>query len=159
MLHVSTKNLLFNPSILSNNTDFEILNIVGDYCDLVTLLQRKLNYGKSGDSILDVLDSFYRKCRKQGKFLVIAIDEFGKVLEHAAKNNPEKELYFLQKLAEYVNEHSRQIILLTTLHQNFGSYAKNLSEEQRNEWKKVKGRFKPVRTTCQPLSNTTQKWI
>lgn len=146
----TSKNLLFNPSILSDKTNFEILNIVGDYCDLVTLLQRKLNYGKSGDSVLDALDSFYKKCRKQGKFLVIAIDEFGKVLEHAAKNNPEKELYFLQKLAEYVNEPSRQIILLTTLHQNFGSYAKNLSEEQRNEWKKVKGRFKEI-TFVEPI--------
>lgn len=146
----TSKNLLFNPSILSDKANFEILNIVGDYCDLVTLLQRKLNYGKSGDSVLDALDSFYKKCRKQGKILVIAIDEFGKVLEHAAKNNPEKELYFLQKLAEYVNESSRQIILLTTLHQNFGSYAKNLSEEQRNEWKKVKGRFKEI-TFVEPI--------
>lgn len=146
----TSKNLLFNPSILSDKANFEILNIVGDYCDLVTLLQRKLNYGKSGDSVLDALDSFYKKCRKQGKVLVIAIDEFGKVLEHAAKNNPEKELYFLQKLAEYVNEPSRQIILLTTLHQNFGSYAKNLSEEQRNEWKKVKGRFKEI-TFVEPI--------
>lgn len=146
----TSKNLLFNPSILSDKANFEILNIVGDYCDLVTLLQLKLNYGKSGDSVLDALDSFYKKCRKQGKFLVIAIDEFGKVLEHAAKNNPEKELYFLQKLAEYINESSRQIILLTTLHQNFGSYAKNLSEEQRNEWKKVKGRFKEI-TFVEPI--------
>ena len=146
----TSKNLLFNPSILSDKANFEILNIVGDYCDLVTLLQRKLNYGKSGDSVLDALDSFYKKCRKQGKILVIAIDEFGKVLEHAAKNNPEKELYFLQKLAEYINESSRQIILLTTLHQNFGSYAKNLSEEQRNEWKKVKGRFKEI-TFVEPI--------
>lgn len=150
MQQSTSKNLLFNSSILSNNANYEILNIVGDYCELVTLLQHKLNYGKSGDSVLDALDSFYRKCRKQGKFLVIAIDEFGKVLEHAAKNNPEKELYFLQKLAEYVNEPSRQILLLTTLHQNFGSYAKNLSEEQRNEWKKVKGRFKEI-TFVEPI--------
>ena len=33
-----------------------------DYCDLVTLLQRKLNYGKSGESVLDALDSFYKIC-------------------------------------------------------------------------------------------------
>ncbi len=42
------------------------------------------------------------------------------VLEHAAKNNPERELYFMQKLAEFVNVPSRNILLfLTTLHQNF----------------------------------------
>ena len=143
-------NLLFNPTILSSEADYEILNIVGDYCDMATLLQRKLNQGKSDDSVLDTLDAFYRKCQKQRKFLAIVIDEFGKVLEHAAKNNPEKELYFLQKLAEYANEPSRQILLLTTLHQNFSSYANGLREEQRNEWKKVKGRFKEI-TFVEPI--------
>ena len=75
---------------------------------------------------------------------MIVVDEFGKVLEHAAKNNPEQELYFMQKLAEFVNVPSRQILLLTTLHQNFSSYARGLSEAQRNEWTKVKGRFKEI---------------
>ena len=71
--------------------------------------------------------------------MFIFIDEFGKILEHAANNNPEKELYFLQTLAEFVNVSSRNVILITTLHQNFGSYAHKLTETQRNEWLKVKG--------------------
>lgn len=102
------------------------------------------------NSVLDELKSYYNKCQKQGKFLLIVIDEFGKVLEHAAKNNPEKELYFMQKLAEFVNVPSRQILLLTTLHQNFSAYAKGLTEVQVNEWKKVKGRFKEV-TFVEPI--------
>ena len=148
--HTAKKPLLFDPKTLSDVTDYEILNIVGDYCELLTLLQRKLNNTKSGDSVIDTLDRYYKSCKKQGKFLVIVIDEFGKILEHAAKNNPEKELYFLQQFAEYVNDSSRQILLLTTLHQNFGSYAKSLTEEQKNEWRKVKGRFMEV-TFVEPI--------
>lgn len=144
------KPLLFDSRTLSEAKDYEVLNIVGDYCELLTLLQKKLDFVNSGESIIDALNRYYKKCQKQGKFLVIVIDEFGKILEHAAKNNPEKELYFLQQFAEYVNHPSRQILLLTTLHQNFGSYAKNLTEEQKNEWKKVKGRFKEV-TFAEPI--------
>ena len=144
LLRNKQKPLLFDPCTLSDATSYEILNIVGDYCELLTILQRKLKNVKSGESIIDALNRYYKECQKQGKFLVIAIDEFGKILEHAAKNNPEKELYFLQQFAEYINDPSRQILLLTTLHQNFGSYAKNLTEEQKNEWKKVKGRFMEV---------------
>lgn len=50
----------------------------------------------------------------------------------------------MQTLAEFVNVPSRNVILITTLHQNFGTYAHKLSETQRNEWLKVKGRFKEL---------------
>ena len=90
------------------------------------------------------LSEYCAKLKKENKFLFIVVDEFGKILEHAAKNNPERELYFLQKLAEFVNVPTRNIILLTTLHQNFSAYAGNLTESQRNEWLKVKGRYKEL---------------
>ncbi len=144
------KPFLIDSKILLKSSDIEIKNIVGDYADLSTLLRRSLNVENTTNSVLDELKSYFNKCQKQGKFLLIVIDEFGKVLEHAAKNNPEKELYFLQKLAEFVNVPSRQILLLTTLHQNFSAYAKGLTEAQVNEWKKVKGRFKEV-TFVEPI--------
>lgn len=140
---------LINPQSISK-ADFEILNIVGDYMSLPTLLGKKLNVEGLSHSILDELKVYYNKLKSQNKFLLIVIDEFGKVLEHAAKNNPEQELYFLQKFAEFVNVPSRDILLLTTLHQNFGSYAKNLTENQKNEWTKVKGRFKEI-TFVEPV--------
>jgi len=143
--------VLFDPKTLNNSSKFEIINIVGDYIELSTLLQRALGIEGNNDSIIDGLRSYYQaNCQKQKKSLVLVIDEFGKVLEHAAKNNPEKELYFLQKLAEFVNVPSRQILLLTTLHQNFGAYSKDLTESQKNEWIKVKGRFKEV-TFVEPV--------
>lgn len=135
---------LLNPKSLQQTAKFEILKIVGDYAEMSILLQRSLNVESSKISVLDELKAYYSRCQKQGKFLVIIIDEFGKVLEHAAKNNPEKELYFLQKLCEVVNNPQRQILLLTTLHQNFSAYAKGMTEEQVNEWTKVKGRFKEI---------------
>ena len=141
---------LLDSKNLSDSKSFEIMNIVGDYAEMSTLLSKALNVEGNTTSILDSLKNYYTQCQKKGKFLLIVIDEFGKVLEHAAKNNPEKELYFLQKLSELVNVPTRQIMLLTTLHQNFGAYAKGLTEEQANEWIKVKGRFKEI-TFVEPV--------
>lgn len=135
------KHLLSNPKVLSDAKGFEIQNIVGDYAELSTLMARKLEVESSQTNVLDALRERYDKCHAKGKFLVVVIDEFGKVLEHAAEKNPNKELYFLQKLAEFVNVSSRNILLITTLHQNFSAYGKKLTEEQKNEWTKVKGRF------------------
>ena len=141
---------LLDSKNLSEAKSFEIINIVGDYAEMSTLLSKALNVEGNTTSILDSLRDYYTKCQKKGKFLLIVVDEFGKVLEHAAKNNPEKELYFLQKMSEMVNVPNRQIMLLTTLHQNFGAYAKGLTEEQANEWTKVKGRFKEI-TFVEPV--------
>lgn len=141
---------LLDAKNLSNAKSFEIMNIVGDYAEMSTLLSKALNVEGNTSSILDSLKDYYSRCQKKGKFLLIVVDEFGKVLEHAAKNNPEKELYFLQKLSELVNVPNRQMMLLTTLHQNFGAYAKGLTEEQANEWTKVKGRFKEI-TFVEPV--------
>jgi hypothetical protein len=135
--------LLDNNEVLGSK-QYETLNIVGDYADLSLLLARKLNIEGNSESVIDALRSYYNKLNAKGKFLVIVIDEFGKVLEHAAKKDPERELYFLQKLSDFVSVPTRKILLLTTLHQNFSAYAKGLSASQKNEWTKVKGRFKEV---------------
>ena len=150
LMKSSKKPLLLKAATLSKSLSFEFKNIVGDYISLSTLLRRSLNVEGTENSVLDDLKSYYETCKKKNKFLVIVIDEFGKVLEHAAKNNPEQELYFLQKLAEFVNVPSRQILLLTTLHQNFSSYSKGLTEAQANEWTKVKGRYKEI-TFVEPI--------
>lgn len=135
-------NKLVKKGVLGSVKGFDFLNIVGDYAPLGRLLSHKI--GTLDENPINALNTYYQSIRKQNKFLVIVVDEFGKILEHAANNNPEKELYFLQKLSEFVNVPSRSIILLTTLHQNFGSYAAKLTETQRNEWHKVKGRFQEI---------------
>ena len=141
-----TTYLVPKRDVFNDMSSFEFINIVGDYASLSNILTSKLNIDNYSDTrkIFDALNQKYKECKKVGKFLFIIIDEFGKILEYAANNNPEKELYFLQKLAEFVNQPSRNIILLTTLHQNFGSYAYKLNDAQRNEWLKIKGRFKEI---------------
>lgn len=125
---------------------YEFLNIVGDYASLSSLLAVKLELADyaTSDEILSALNNKYEAAKKAGKFFIVVVDEFGKVLEHAAANNPEQELYFLQKLAEFINAPKRNAILLSTLHQNFSTYSYKLTESQRNEWTKVKGRFKEI---------------
>lgn len=135
-------NQLIRNGVLGAPGGFEFVNIVGDYAPLARLLSNKLNSAENNP--INALNTYYNSLRNENKFLIIAVDEFGKILEYAANNNPEKELYFLQKLSEFVNVPSRNIILLTTLHQNFSSYAAKLTEAQRNEWLKIKGRFKEI---------------
>ena len=150
LMKTGKQKYLLDAKNLSNAKSFEIMNIVGDYAEMSTLLSKALNVEGNTSSILDSLKNYYNQCQKKGKFLLIVVDEFGKILEHAAKNNPEKELYFMQKISELVNVPTRQMMLLTTLHQNFGAYAKGLTEAQANEWTKVKGRFKEI-TFVEPV--------
>lgn len=135
-------NRIVKSGVLGRISGYEFLNIVGDYAPIQNLLAKRL--GCESTNTIDALHQYYQRLRKQNKFLIIVVDEFGKILEHAANNKPEKELYFLQRFAEFVNVPSRNIILLTTLHQNFNSYASKLNESQRQEWQKVKGRFKEI---------------
>ena len=124
---------------------FDFLNIVGEYNSLSKILSERLKTLHADEkSIFTALNHIYAKQQRQDKFLVIVIDEFGKVLEHAAKNNPEQEMYFLQQFCEWVNDTNRNVLLLTTLHQGFGAYAKGLSAERRQEWTKVKGRLHDI---------------
>jgi len=145
LLESRNRNLLKNPKVLYDG-EFEVLNILGDTKSLEELMLSKLQdvTGLKDNNALSLLKSYYDKLKRRNKFLLLAIDEFGKVLEHAAKNNPEEELYFMQKLCEVVNAPTRNILLLTTLHQNFSAYSRKLTTEQKNEWTKVKGRFQEV---------------
>ena len=126
---------------------FEFINIIGDYKSLSHSLLESIKSRKITDpynQAIEKLDTYYNKKCTQNKYLFIFIDEFGKFLEYAAKNNPEKELYFIQQLAEYVNNEENNIVLISTLHQGFSSYSKGLDREQKNEWEKVKGRIKEI---------------
>ncbi|WOK05067.1 VWA domain-containing protein [Imperialibacter roseus] len=125
-------------SKLGNGASF--LKIVGEYASLRETLAEKLN---SSDDTKSLLAALKAKPSKAGLFLIV--DEFGKFLEYAVRNDTEKEIYFLQQLAEYVAEPSNNCILITTLHQSFEAYATpGLTLSERNEWKKVKGRFKDI---------------
>ena len=134
--------LVKDKTVFFGSSKFETINIVGEYAPLQRLLEKKLE--SEGKNTLEAFKAYCKSKETAGKAVILAIDEFGKVLEHAAKNNPEEELYFIQQLCEIVNDHRRKVLLITTLHQNFGAYSAGLSDSQRKEWQKVKGRFKEV---------------
>lgn len=128
--------------ILRGYTQYSLLDFVGDYSSVQTAFATLLSC-KQGEA-LSSLDQHARDLQRNGTALIIRIDEFGKYLEFAAKNNPESDFYFLQQIAELVNDQQRNIVLITTLHQDFSAYAYQLTESQRKEWLKVKGRFREI---------------
>jgi hypothetical protein len=126
---------------------FDYLNIVGEYRSMLDSFAQRLALPTAAltqQTIFTALDRYYASLHEQKQGLVIGIDELGKFLEYAAQHTPEKELYFIQQLAEYANDASKHILFLTTLHQGFEAYGRNLEISQRQEWEKVKGRLKEI---------------
>jgi len=136
----------FNINFLTNPR-VEFIKIIGSYTSVIDSFLEYLEIGSTKNDVDDILVELYQKYQSLGKrnsLLFIVIDEFGKFLEYASKYNPEKELYFLQQLAEFCNNPKHRIVLLTTVHQSFESYAYSLSPSQKQEWIKVKGRFREL---------------
>lgn len=129
------------------NGKTEFIKIIGGYSSLEAALNEEFGVKEDFASNQNLFDEIFKRYQNGGGnngLLVIAIDEFGKFLEYAAKNNPENEIYFIQKLAEFVNAPNRNILLLTSIHQSFESYGFQLKEKEINEWKKVTGRFREL---------------
>lgn len=145
---LTRKRHLLDCNIVSNESSVKVLSFVGAYQSLIDHFAEQLevkNTLKGNQKIFDAIYQEYEKVSRKKGLLVLFIDEFGKFLEYAAKFDPDRELYFVQQLAEFVNDEDRNILLVTTLHQNFEAYSnKDLSESQRQEWRKVKGRLKEI---------------
>ena len=140
-------NKYFNFDIKPSSQKVSILHFVGEYQSIVESFANKLNVENKLEGNHEIFDSIYQKYEDIGGkdgLLVIIIDELGKYLEFAAKNNPEKELYFIQQLAEFVDDKNRNILFISTIHQSFVGYANSLDESQRNEWIKIKGRLREL---------------
>ncbi|HEY9084040.1 MAG TPA: hypothetical protein VIN73_11950 [Vicingaceae bacterium] len=136
----------FDPNFIAN-PKFDFVKIIGSYSSIVEQfadtfeVQTKKN---EQENILSEIFNRYHSIGKENKVLFILLDEFGKFLEYASKHNPEKELYFVQQLAEFCNNPKHNIVLITTVHQSLESYAYSLSKTQQQEWTKVKGRFREI---------------
>lgn len=125
---------------------FSVIKLIGEYRSIKEAFSEELQPNEYNDtkSILNALDKRYLELEKNGNFLLIVLDELGKFLEYAAKYNPDEELYFIQELAEYINEEGRNILFVSTLHQNFNAYGYRLTKQQQAEWTKVQGRFNEI---------------
>lgn len=136
----------FDPYFMTSpKVDF--IKIVGAYSSIIEhfadLFEVSANKNKH-ENILSAIYNRYHSLGKGNKMLFIFLDEFGKFLEYASRNNPENELYFIQELAEFCNNPKHNIILISTVHQSFDSYAYSLTGTQKQEWTKVKGRFREI---------------
>ena len=144
---LSKSKVFFDINSSNFTGEIKFINFVGEYASLNTEFNERFEVTQDlegNQKLFDKIFQEYQALHKNNGLLVIVIDEFGKFLEYAAKNNPEKEMYFVQKLAEFVNKPDRNILLLTTLHQSIDSYIGSLTSSQIQEWKKVKGRFKEL---------------
>jgi len=129
---------------INQNIRADFVKVVGDYRSFNHALNEEFGIEddlKSNQLLFDKIYQRYEKVSDDNSYLFIVVDEFGKFLEYAAKESQEEEIYFIQKLAEFVNKPERNIVLITSIHQSLESYAHDLTKEQIQEWRKVKGRF------------------
>lgn len=88
--------------------------------------------------------------------LVLVIDELGKILEWAAQDPARSDLFVLQEIAEVAARNDdAPVVVLTVLHQGYEAYAEALPETQRNEWRKVSGRFETI-TYIESMAHLTR---
>ncbi len=148
--NVNKKISVFSPlnGYFKNIKRFKYLPIVGEYSSFAESFAENIGFPAgstfSSKELLKKFDAFYKSLHKTGTGLLIVADEFGKFLEYASEHNPDQELYFIQLLAEYINDVDKNILFITTLHQNFSTYSYGLTNSQQQEWDKVKGRLKEI---------------
>ncbi|GHD20786.1 hypothetical protein ACFOEZ_20615 [Tianweitania populi] len=93
------------------------------------------------------VEGFGKKMRDAGwDHVAIVWDEFGRHLEGLVADGRSGELDVVQRLSERVSRATGPTMSLTLLlHQNLLAYATRLNETSRSEWRKIEGRFRPLR--------------
>jgi ribosomal protein S15P/S13E len=143
---IKGKQRYFDPNFIANpKVDF--IKIVGSFTSIIETFADIFEVASSKNKHENILSEIFNRYHLLGKdngVLFLFLDEFGKFLEYASKHNPENELYFIQQLAEFCNNPKYNIVLITAVHQSFESYAYSLTNSQKQEWSKVKGRFREI---------------
>ncbi|MDW6092164.1 hypothetical protein SBX64_06355 [Vibrio rhizosphaerae] len=79
------------------------------------------------------------------KGIVLIIDELGKFLEYASRHEDSNDLFVLQAIAEHAQQpNDITLMQFVMLHKSFEQYALGLSEQSRNQWAAVQGRFEEI---------------
>lgn len=113
--------------------------VIGEAIQDSGLISRPPRGGWTDSNLVTVLIDAANKKYKHHGGLVIFIDEMGKFLENAAQND--SDIYILQQLAEAAARSNGRLLVIGVLHQAFEEYAHRLSQEMRDEWSKIQGRF------------------
>ena len=113
--------------------------VIGEALSATGLASRAPRGGWRDTDILKVLKEAAEDRTDKRGGIILFIDEMGKFLEAAAQDGAD--LYIFQQLAELASRSHRRLIVVGILHQAFEEYANRLSQEARDEWSKIQGRF------------------
>ena len=95
------------------------------------------------DMLLRLLADMAGETRQRGTAgVLLAIDEFGRHLAHMLQSPQEDDLHFLQSLAEMTGRAGAPLSLLIVQHYGLEHYSGRLPSARREEWEKVRGRFR-----------------
>lgn len=115
------------------------VDVIGEALNDLGLVSRRPRGGwREADVLRTLQDAADDRSEKRGG-VILFIDEMGKFLEAAAQDGAD--LYIFQQLAELASRSDRRLIVVGILHQAFEEYANRLSQEARDEWAKIQGRF------------------
>lgn len=128
-----------------------VFKSIGQYESLLLQLGSVFRTKPDIESIFQAL----KEADGKGNRVYIFLDEFGKVIEYALKNDPKKEIYYFQQIAEFINNELNYTVLISTLHQSFESYSHNVGSADIAEWEKVSGRFFSI-TFNEPIEIVAQ---
>jgi len=143
--HVNNQKIFVETSKWTKFKRFDVMKLVGNYDSIIDNVKELIGSSSVKPTVLvNQIENLIKASNAEGRGFILMIDEFGKFLEYASANGAEKELYFLQQIAELINNSDLEATFITTLHQDFSAYAVELNATQRNEWIKVKGRFKEL---------------
>jgi hypothetical protein len=100
----------------------------------------------TGKGIVKLLHSIASIAGDQSSVIgvLIVIDELGKLLEFAALNPEQSDIFILQELAEASKNSVVPLLVITILHQAFERYAERLGKRERDEWAKIQARFEDI---------------
>lgn len=113
---------------------------------LLKLAQRRVNRAEAAvdPSVSELVE--IARCMATNAPLLIVIDEFGKNLEAAGRDDA-SDTYLLQRLAEAGQGAGLPIFVVTLQHLSFEEYLADAGDRQRRDWAKVQGRFVDIAFT------------
>ena len=101
---------------------FEFISIVGANRSFLDAFAEELDCEPNQKEVFKVLKKKREALKKQNLCCIIIADEFGKFLEYATNNDPSVQLYFLQELAEFVNDPDKNFLFFRYLKQKLNIF-------------------------------------
>ena len=135
-------------SLPPKKTGWKVIPVVGRRDDPVALIGKAIEDSQyvndhsgqwSTASLISTVRELSAQNPRSSGGLILFIDEMGKLLEAAARDD--HDIYLFQELAEAASRSKGRLIIIGVLHQSFQEYANRLSRELRDEWAKIQGRY------------------